>query len=341
AEHAAVVACAVQQRRAHVVQHVHAVQHVTHVDREQRVHQRHHPHREADVGADPLPRPLMFDQQFHRLAARGGQLQQRRGEFLRTAIFHVQQDLQPALQLAPPQHHQCMANRIDALARAHRRRVHQPQQVQGDQRVVLDDVLDFSAAGVLVQQLQQVQHAHLRRRDLLAAQDHRPREVVALEVFEAQFHAFLELLDRLDLLRQQLLPRILQHLGQRRQGAGLHVLDVDLDDVAQRRELLHVLAVPDHVVQGELEAGRLELAHARQHVGRGLDGFEDFENDLVVRQEADEIAHQADRVDVDKRHLVAHHLPHAQFGRVGDDGGGGFSVVNDVGAIVRAGVAEQ
>jgi hypothetical protein len=42
-----------------------------------------------------------------------------------------------------------------------------------------------------------------------------------------------------------------------------------------------------------------------------------------------------------KGQLVAHHLPHAQLGGVGDDGGRGFGVVGDAGGIARAGVAEQ
>jgi hypothetical protein len=53
---------------------------------------------------------------------------------------------------------------------------------------------------------------------------------------------------------------IFQHLGQRRQRAGLHVLDIDLDDVAQRREFLHVFRLPDHIIERKLEAGLLEFA---------------------------------------------------------------------------------
>jgi hypothetical protein len=141
-------------------------------------------------------------------------------------------------------------------------------------------------------------------------------KVIPLEVFETEFHAQLELFDRLDFFSQQALAGLFQRRDQTAQGVRGHALDIDLDDVDQRDQLIEFGRMLDDVVDGELEAEVFEFVHPRQQLRRGFDGFQDFENDLMRLQEAHEVAHQDHSVDIYEGKLIAYYLLHAKLGRM-------------------------
>jgi hypothetical protein len=183
---------------------VDAVEDVGHRHRKQRIHQRHDADRE---GVSALRRrPAAGSGSSVRAACRAWwPSAAAANSFDRAARRAVQQDLQPALQLAAAQHHQRLAHRFDArrapaagvFTRRSRFRLISASR--------LTPLRSPDVVGVRVDQLEQAQHHQFGRRDLLAAQDDRTRKIIALEIFETRAPGTAEFLERLDLFGQQFL----------------------------------------------------------------------------------------------------------------------------------------
>ena len=136
---------------------------------------------------------VLQHQQFHQLAARRRQVQQRRAGRLPLIRGSQHQQQQPALQLAPAQHHDGIRHRAQGLAVAQRRRVGQAQQIDRQRRVLLEHVLDLADVGIFLQHRHQAQYGHMRRSQTAAADHFGPREVITLEQVIAEVGTMFEL----------------------------------------------------------------------------------------------------------------------------------------------------
>jgi hypothetical protein len=306
---------------AHVVAHGDLFDDVGHRDAEQDVHQRHDADREADVGHRALAGTQALGQQLHQAAAGRREHQQRRLVVAARGRLRVQHDLQPALQLAPAQHEQRLADGIDALRGTDGRRVHEAQQVQRQRHVALDGLFDDGIVRVRHHEVHQLDDGELRRRQLAAAQHGRTREIIALEVIEAEVHRGLVRIARLDLFGDDGLFHRVQPAHEVRQLLLRHAAQVQLHETGERQQALQAQAVAFDAVQREAEAVAREFAHAREQRVVRHDGRDDLQHRALAGQEGEDVAGEDFGVHVQEASGVADRAREAQLGRVGNDGG--------------------
>ncbi len=179
-------------------------------------------------------------------------------------------------------------------------------------------------------------------RQLLAGDDGRLGEVIALEQLEAELAADLYLRLVVHLFGQQPDFPGAQRGHRAMQRGGLHAHQVHLDDVGQFEQRLVPLLEGDEVVQRQGEALLLQFAAAADDFGRDVDGFEDFEDEFLARQQLDGVARQHARVEVDEAEIGAERRLQAEFREdMAEDGGRGGEVVGDLRAVLRAAAEQQ
>jgi hypothetical protein len=289
-----------QQRVAHLGRRRETVEHLRRRHAEQRVHERHDADHERELAGVAAAREGRFGEQLHQAAARRGELEQRALEALARAVAGVEQELQPALDLAPPEQRDRLAQRRDLAPRRHADRVRQPQQIEAQVRMALEEVLDGAAFRVREDEAEQLHQGDLGRQELAALDHHRAGEVVALEQLEAERHALLRLCAGVHLLGEQAHRPAAQLLGRLAQSHVVHAQQVDLGDRHAVEDRRVERGVARDVVERDGEAGRVQRVHALHHLRRHRHGLEQLEDDLLLRQELERVAEQQRLVDVDE-----------------------------------------
>ena len=120
-----------------------------------------------------------------------------------------------------------------------------------------------------------------------------------------------------------------------------HLRQVELDhlhEIEQRFEL----RVAAEIVQRQAEAHLLEFLAAADDLIVDLDGFEQLDDDFVLRQQLDHVGQQQVGTDIDETFLVPEHAGDPQFAEgVGNDVRRGHHVVGYVGAEAVTGRTKQ
>ena len=173
------------------------------------------------------------DEQLHQSAAGGGELEQRADAVFVARRRAVEQELQPAHQLAPAEQGDGVAERGDARGHAAAGRVGQAQQIEGERRLLLERLFHRAVVGVAAEQGEQAQEGEFGGLQPAPLDDQWAGEVVALEEFEAQGAAGFHLLHALDLLGQQGAAVGAQFGGERGQAFRGDAAQVDLDHFGQ------------------------------------------------------------------------------------------------------------
>jgi hypothetical protein len=305
---------AARQRQPHVVADRNLAQYVRHRHAQRGGHHGHQAGDERRVAQIALLRVQSFDQQLHEAAAQGRQLEQWVVRQVDVRAATEKQQLQPALQLATPEHGDGVAHGGNAGAGTDTHRIGQAQQVDDQCRFGAEGGIEHRGFGVLGRQPDQAQQALGRGIQLASLDNHRPGKIVALKQMEAEQPAKLHLRLRFDVSRDQRATRGAQRPCGRLQPISRQAVDIDLEPGGKIDQW------PDPVVDVGDAGQREGVAAGLEFLALGQKGFfgkgrdVDFEHHNVFRQQLDQVTAEKQGVDIDEGTYLAEHIGKAELG---------------------------
>jgi hypothetical protein len=264
---------------------------------EQAVEQREHARHEGDVLLVAVAAVLLA-QVFQRRAAQRRQWQQQVRRAVRI-LARVQQQLQPALQLAPADAVDRVLEAGDRDAAGEGRGIHQLQQVVGQRGILFQLEFQFLHVGVARQQGEHGQHALARGAVVVVGQGVF-QHVVAAEPGEAGLLAFAVAGDAADLVGQVRSEQGRQRMRARRIDAAV------ARHRAQRQRRRH--AVGQWAVDEDAVALHLQLGQAARHAVAGQRAGGYGQQDAAGKQHV-----QGGRIE-DDRVVQAHDAIERRYG---------------------------
>ena len=133
-------------------------------------------------------------------------------------------------------------------------------------------------------------------------------EEIALKQIKTEALTQTQLLSGLDLFSKQLLAKRLELLDNGTQAAGLHILNINLDNVSQSQQRPRQLINLDHIISGQHESQIMQLLTTRQNLRRRFDALKNFKSNQLLRQSLDQIAKQNIAVHIDEPAIGAKHI---------------------------------